>query len=75
MEVYMSVETSAPVVEIVSRFDIGFGDMPLVFFNRKNEMGFHDVVADSAQALHAIGGELSNRLGDFDMSTRNIHFH
>ena len=46
MDVYMSVDTSCTVMEIVPRLDIRFGDMTLVFFDGENEVGFHDVVDD-----------------------------
>ena len=60
------------MIKIMPRFDIHFGDMTLVLFHSQDEVRFQNFIGNPAQPLEAVGGELSQRLGDFDVPTCDI---
>jgi hypothetical protein len=63
------------MMEVMSGFDIGLSDVPLMLFHGEYEMGFHDIVGNAADAFDAIGGELSKGFRDLDVTSGNVHFH
>jgi hypothetical protein len=62
-------------MKLMFGFDIRFGNMALVLFDREHEMHLHDVVDDAMHSFNAIGCKLSKRLGDLDMPASDIYFH
>ena len=63
------------VMEIVLRLNIRFGDMSLMLFDCQNKMCFDDPIDGSVHFFEFVGSKLPQRFGDFDMPSRDVHFH
>src|SRR5262245_50479187 len=63
------------VMEIVTGLDLRFSDVPLVFFDGKDEVNLHDLLKDAVHSFDTVRSELTKGLRDLDMATCDIHFH